>query len=124
MIILDHRIRNLSKTVVGYLNINPIRNNFDFLADQVQGNIDILLMISETKPDKSFPPGQFLLGGYSVPFRSYRDRNGGGILLLIRDNIPSKLLPMNRNIEGFYAEINYVIRKKGYLLAHTFLKKH
>ena len=37
------RIRNLNKTVVGYLNINLIRIKFDFLNHQVKGNIDILI---------------------------------------------------------------------------------
>ena len=48
------RIRNLKKIVVGHLNINSIKNKFDFLAHQVNGNIDIV-MISETKLDESFP---------------------------------------------------------------------
>ena len=30
---------------------------------------------------------------------------------------------MNNNIEGFFVEINYFIRKNGYLVAHTILKK-
>ena len=30
-------------------------------------------MISETKLDESFPPGQFLLDSYSAPFHSDRD---------------------------------------------------
>ena len=99
------RIRNLNKIVVGHLNINSIRNKLDFLAHQAKGNIDIL-MISETKLDESFPPGQLLLGGYSVPFRFDRNGNGGGILLNIRGDIPSKLLSMNKSIEGFFIEIN------------------
>ena len=69
-------------------------------------------MISDTKLDESFPPGQFLLCTYSVPFRSDRDGNGGGILSFIREDIPSKLLPMNNNIEGFFVEINLVNKKK------------
>ena len=71
--------KNLNKIILGDLNINSIRNKFDFLADQKQGNIDIL-MISEIKRDESFPPGQLLLDGYSVPFRPVRDGNGGGVL--------------------------------------------
>ena len=51
-------------------------------------------MISETKLDESFPSDQFLLDGYSVPFRFDRNGNGGGILLYIR----SKLSSMNENI--------------------------
>ena len=62
------RIRNLNKIVIGHLNINSLRNKFDFLVTQVKGYIHIL-MISETKLDESFPIGQFLLDGYSVPFR-------------------------------------------------------
>ena len=91
----------MNKIVVGHLNINSIRNKFDFLAHQVKGNIDIL-MISETKLDESFPPSQFFLDGYSVPFRFDRNGNGGGVLLYIRDDIPSKLLSRNKNIEGFF----------------------
>ena len=56
------RIRNLNKIVIGHLNINSLRNKFDFLVTQVKGYIDIL-MISETKPDESFPIGQFLIDG-------------------------------------------------------------
>ena len=105
------RIKNLNKIIVGHLNINSIRNKFDFFAHQVQCNIDILL-ISETKLDESFPPGQFLLDGYNVPFRSDRDGNGGGILLFIRQDITSKLLPMNNEVEGFFVEINLRNKKK------------
>ena len=36
-------------------------------------------MISETKLDKSFPPGQFLPDDYRVILRSDVVRNGGGI---------------------------------------------
>ena len=53
-------------------------------------------MISETKLDESFPPGQFLFGSYSV-----------GILLYIREDIPSKFLSINKNIECFFLEINF-----------------
>ena len=94
------RIRNLNKIVIGHLNINSLRNKFDFLATQVKGYIDIL-MISETKLDESFPIGQFLTDGYSVPFRLDSNENGGGILLYVRDDIPSKLLSMNSILRAF-----------------------
>ena len=115
------RIKNLNKIIIGHLNINSIRNKFDFLTHQVKGNIDIL-MISETKLDESFPVGQFLMDGYSVPYRLDRDRNGGGILLYIREDIPSKLLSINRNIEGFFVEIN-LRNKKKWLLSCSYNPK-
>ena len=52
-------VRNFNKIIVGHLNINSIRNKFDFLAYQLKGNID-MLMISETKLDgSSLPPAIF-----------------------------------------------------------------
>ena len=81
----------MNKIVVVQLNINSIRNNLDFPAQQIKGNIDIL-MTSETKLNESFPVGQFLIDGYSVPFHFDRNGNGDGILLYIREDIPSKLL--------------------------------
>ena len=115
------RLKNLNKIIVGHLNLNSIRNKFDFLAPQVQVIIDIL-MISETKLDESFPPVQFLLDGYCDPFRFDRDGNGGGILLYIRDDIPSKLLSKNKNIEGFFVELN-LRNKKKWLLSCSYNPK-
>ena len=101
----------MNKVIVGQLNINLIRNKFDFLAQQDKGNIDIL-MISETKLDENFRVGQFLIDGCSVPFRFDRNGNGGSILLYIREDIPSKLLSTYQDIEGFSVEINLRGNKK------------
>ena len=69
------------------LNINSIRNKFELLSEQVRGNVDVL-MISETKIDDSFPIGNFLIHGFSPPYRLDRDSKGGGIMLYIREDIP------------------------------------
>ena len=44
-------------------------------------------MIKETNLDEIFPIGQFLINGFSGPFRLDGDRNDGGILLYVRENI-------------------------------------
>ena len=44
------RLDNLKKLVIVHLNINFIRNKFDFLVGKIKGDVDIL-MISETKLD-------------------------------------------------------------------------
>ena len=46
----------------------------------------------ETKLDNSFPNGQFLIKGCSAPYRLDRDAQGRVIMLVIREDIPSKLL--------------------------------
>ena len=51
--------------------------------------IDILL-ISETKLDDTFPSGQFFIEGYKEPIRLDRNKNGGGLLFFIRDDLDSK----------------------------------
>ena len=89
--IKDIRQKNLGKIVNGHLNINSIRQKFDSLIEITAGNIEIL-MISETKLDDSFPKGQFIIKGFSEPYRLDRNSKGGGIMLLIREDIPSKLL--------------------------------
>ena len=59
------RSDNANKQVFAHLNINSIRNKFEFLATQVKDKIDIL--ISETKIDESFPNGNFIIEGFSNP---------------------------------------------------------
>ena len=67
-------------------------------------------MISETKLDPSFPTGQFHIHGFSEPYRFDRNSSGGGILLHIREDIPSKLILTKMTIEGYSVEIN--LRRK------------
>ena len=80
------RKKNLNKLIIAHLNVNPLINKLELLKEKIQNNIDIL-MISETKKDTSFTVGQFLLNGYSTPFRLDRNADGGGILLYVREDI-------------------------------------
>ena len=85
------RIKNVNKLVIANLNINSIAPKFEQLNELISINIDILV-ITETKLDDSFSSSQFIIEGYSVPYRFYRNRNGGGILIYVREDIPSKRL--------------------------------
>ena len=89
------RKKKLNKLIIAHLNVNSLRKKLEFLKEHIQDNIDIL-MISETKIDSSFPIGQFLLNGYSTPFRLDRNAHGRGILLNVGEDIPSKLLLMEK----------------------------
>ena len=57
-------------------------------------------------------------------FLSVLTGNGGGILLFLGEDIPSKLLPLKNNIESFFVETNYVIRKNGYLIKKALISNH
>ena len=73
------------------LKNNSVRNKFEGLKDFVGDHIDVL-MVAETKIDNSFPKGQFFIQGHSEPFRSDRNSNGGGLLVYVKEDIPSKQL--------------------------------
>ena len=66
--------------------------NLIFYDQFVQNKVDIFI-ISESKLDNSFPVAQFEISGYTTPYRFDRKSNGGGILLYVKDDIPSK--PLN-----------------------------
>ena len=74
----------------------------------MSGNFDILI-VTESKLDSSFPVNQFSMDGYYPPFRADRTGNGGGVIIYVRDDIPSILLkahPSPTNFEGILLEIN------------------
>ena len=85
----DIRTTNINRLVFGHLNVNSLRTKFDFLW-QIEGSIDVFI-ISESKLDDSFPYGQYLIDGFHTPFRFDRNKNGGRILLYVREDIPVKI---------------------------------
>ena len=77
--------------------MKSLRNTFDFIAEQIKVNID-LLMVSETKLESLFK-----ISGFSTTFRLNRSCNGGGIVLFIRKYVPPKLISSkNPTVEAFY----------------------
>ena len=73
-----------------------------------------MLLVSKTEIDDTFPLAQFCVEGYSTPHRLDRTRKGGGLLLYVRDDIPSKQIKLkfieNEAFQEFFVEIN--LRKK------------
>ena len=100
------RINNVNRVVIGHININSVRNEFD-----------MLYMVSETKLDSSFPQAQFRIERYVPPFRYDRNSHVGGILLFIREDVPTKVISITplKDFEGIFVELNF--RKKKILLS-------
>ena len=103
--------------VLGHLNINSLRNKFEALKEIIKGNLDVAVF-TETKLDQSFPPQQFSIEGYALPFRLDQTRNRGGILIYVRENIlcrEVRYFNTNDNVfEGICLELNF--RKSKWLL--------
>ena len=116
--VLNHiRAKNIHRVIISHLNINSIRNKFVTLSDIVKNKIDIML-ISETKLDTSFPNTQFHIDGFSPPYRTDRKNGkGGGLILYVRNDIPSKELKailIPTDVECIFIEIN--LFKKRWLI--------
>ena len=94
--------------IISQLNTNSLHNKLDSLVQILHNNLDILLF-SETKIDSTFSTAQFQIEDYTT-YKLDRNANGGGILLYVREDIPSTLLNSDMSTESFSIEIN--IRKK------------
>ena len=105
--ISEYRIKNKDKVVLATLNINSLRNKVSTLTEIVSNNLDVMI-IEETKVDASFPDGQFIVPGYKQPYRRDRDCNGGGVIVYIREDIPSKKLDFVKldDIEEQFFDLN------------------
>ena len=115
-VLRDLKVKNHNKIIIGHLNINSIPSKFEQLKAIIHGNIDILV-VTETRLDDTFPTSQFYMEGYSEPYQMDRNRKGGGVLIFVREDIPSKRLNRHNfpvDMEGIFLEIN--LRKKKWLL--------
>ena len=118
------RTMNINRLIIGTLNINSLANKFEQLKLVIGNNLDILILV-ETKLDDTYPTEQFLIEGFRTPFRLDRNRNGGGVIIFVREGIPCKRLDKHnftKNIEGLFIEIN--LRKTKLLLFGTYHSTH
>ena len=84
------RIENINNVIIGNLNINSFPNKFDELKVLVNGMLDILILI-ETKLDNTFPVWQSHIDVFFETYCLNRNRNGGGVIIHVKVDIPSKL---------------------------------
>ena len=57
----------------------------------------------------TFPDSQFIIDGFTQPYRLDRNKPGGGVMIFVSENIPSKLVSKHTlpdDIEGMFIEIN------------------
>ena len=108
------KMKHPHKIIIGNLNINSVPNKFEQLKYLIHDKLDILL-ITETKLDNTFPDSQFIMQGFSKPFRNDRNRKGGGLMIFVREDIPCKKINIDfpSDIECIALEINF--RKEKWL---------
>ena len=72
-------------------------------------------MISETKFEDTFPHSLYHLKDFSNPYRLDRNSYGGGILVYIRENIPSNSVLTKR----FFIELE-LSKKNKWMLSYSY----
>ena len=66
--------------LIGYLNINSLRNKIIDVREMI-GRLQLdYFVISETKLDSRFLSVQFHIGDYEIRNRRDRDKSGGGLI--------------------------------------------
>ena len=95
------RIKYSNNPVIGFLNINSLRNKIIDLRLIVERCKPDVLVIGETKLNASFKTETLSIDGYQNPYRKDRTEFGGGLVQYIRNGIVCrecpvlKLLPSN-----------------------------
>ena len=105
------RMKNLRGLIIAYLNFNSLRNKFESLKFLIGTNVDVLV-IAEMKLNGTFPTAQFLIEGFKKPFRYDRNEHGGGLLIYVREGIPTK----QKTEFKFPNDIEFLLHKKKWLL--------
>ena len=85
------RLRDINRVIIENLNINSLPIKFAQFQEIVLKYLDILIL-TETKLNDSSPMSQFMVACLSLPYQQDRNRNGGGIMIYIRNDTPRVIL--------------------------------
>ena len=93
--------------MIAHLNVNAISNKSDSISFMIKINV-VILLISETKLDVSFPAAQIKMLALRMSYLYDRDSSGGELFSYIVDDILTKLLKHDflTNDKDFSIEIN------------------
>ena len=103
------------KLILGHVSINSIRKKFHAFTYKIGNNLDIIL-ISETKFDDKLLTAQFFIKGFSAPYRQDRNRTGGGLLLFVREDVPSRYLNPKSKTDIETLSVEITLRKRKWFL--------
>ena len=73
------------------------------------------LIVSETKLDDSFPDGQFRVPNYTM-YRRDRNGHGGGLIVYIRADIPSRRVDNNESLLMENITIEFTLKRVSWSL--------
>ena len=101
-----------------YTNARSLRNKKDELFSYIiEENLDIVCITESWVNEKQFNEtrGEYELEGYTIYLSQRTDRIGGGLIIYIRNTIPSRVnsdIKKDENVESLWVDIS--INKKSY----------
>ena len=108
------RSDNTENPMIGYLNINSLRNKIIDLREVLKHISLDYFVLSETKLDNSFSCTQFQISDYKKRARTNRNKYSGGLLEFVKKwLICNKKFPTN---SGFVLAFIAFSRKFGFVL--------
>ena len=114
-VLQNEKIRYKDRCILGYLNINSFRNKHRDLNDVFNEMLIDLFAIAETKLDNNFLDGEFEKPNYKLYRRDRPIRGdiGGGILVYVNVNIPSRRIHKLEceNFDTIALELNIAKRR-------------
>ena len=85
--ILNPWTKNPNNPILGFLNINGLRNNIGDLRMVLERCLPDILIIEEKKLNSDFKTETFHIENYHKPIRHNRNEIGGGLMNLIRKGV-------------------------------------
>ena len=81
------RIKNQNTPLIGFLNVNSLRNKITDLRLVMERCLPDILVIEETKLNSDFKTESFLINNYQKPIRRDRNEFGGGLMQFVRKGV-------------------------------------
>ena len=85
--IFDLRTKNPNNPLIGFLNINSLRNKIIDLRLVMERCLPDILVIEETKLNSDLKTEIFLINNYQRPIRRDRNEFGGGLMQFVRKGV-------------------------------------
>ena len=88
------RTKNPNNPLIGFLNINSLRNKMIDLRLVVEKCLTDILVIEETKINSDFKTEIILINNYQKPIRRERNEFGGGLMQFVRKGVVCNRVPV------------------------------
>ena len=117
-IMYESRLKYPRTPLIGYLNINSLRNKIVDVRE-VFGKLQLdFFVLSEAKLDDSFPSAQFYIENFEIRNRRDRDKNGGELIEFVRNGfITKKIKEYETKVRETIASEFTISKKKWFCLS-------